>query len=461
MRIVLDRSAKVLAGGTVVIGGRPARLLRLTPAGARLVGAWRDGAAVERTAASERLAQRLITAGLAHPLLDGPGPWATEDVAIVIPARDRAELLARCLSCVGSSGELVVVDDGSRDTAAIASVAGGAGATVVQHQRTAGPAQARNAGAAATSAPLIAFIDSDVRPDPDWLAGLIGHFADPRVGAVAPRVSVPAGDGAVAAYEAVRSPLDLGDEPGAVGPGRRLGFVPAAALVLRRAALEAVGGFDGGLAIGEDVDLVWRLAATSWTVRYEPSVVVEHPARGRPCAWLGQRVAYGSSAGPLARRHPDAMRHLVIPRWAVAPWVLAGAGRPRAALIAAAVGTTFAAARLPPVPGARVQLLGFTARAQLRIGRQLLDAAWRAYPPLVVAAAVAAPRARRPLAAGLAISVAADWIARRPTLDPVRFGALRAADDLSYAAGVWRGCVRARTASPLIPKLVSGPGGRD
>ena len=67
---------------------------------------------------------------------------------------------------------------------------------------------------------------------------------------------------------------------------------------------------------------------------------------------------------------------------------------------------------------------------------------------------------RRPLAAGLAISVAADWVTRRPRLDPVRFGALRAADDLSYAAGVWLGCVRARTASPLVPKLVSGPGGR-
>jgi hypothetical protein len=118
------------------------------------------------------------------------------------------------------------------------------------------------------------------------------------------------------------------------------------------------------------------------------------------------------------------------------------------------------AERLPRVPGARLQLLGFTASAQLRVGRQLLDAAWRAYPPLVAAGAVAHPRARRPLAAGLAVSVGADWITRRPRLDPFRFGALRAADDLAYAAGVWLGCVRARTASPLIPKLVSGPGGR-
>jgi mycofactocin system glycosyltransferase len=510
MRIVIDRSARVLAGGTVVIGGQPARLLRLTPEGGRLICAWRDGETVGRTPTNERLAQRLIAAGLAHPVLDTPaldtpaldtpaldtpaldtpaldtpaldtpaldtpaldtpaldtpalgvrGTWTADDVAIVIPARDRVELLARCLSCVGPAHEIVVVDDGSVDRAAIAAVAQAAGAVVVRHQQAAGPAQARNAGAAATSAPLIAFVDSDVRLDPAWLTGLIGHFGDPRIAAVAPRVAAAPGPGPVAAYEAVRSPLDLGDQPGLAGPGRRLGFVPAAALVVRRAAFDAVGGFDAGLAVGEDVDLVWRLSSANWSVRYEPSVVVEHPARGRPRAWLAQRVAYGSSAGALSRRHPDAMRHLAIPRWTVAPWVLAATGRPRAALLAAAVGTWFVAARLPAAPGARLQLLRFTAGAQLRVGRAVLDAAWRAYPPVVAAATLVCPRARRPLAAGLAVSVAADWFTRRPRLDPGRFGALRAADDLSYATGVWLGCVRTRTASPLVPKLLSRPGGR-
>jgi hypothetical protein len=154
------------------------------------------------------------------------------------------------------------------------------------------------------------------------------------------------------------------------------------------------------------------------------------------------------------------MRHLVIPRWAVAPWLLAAAGRPRTALLAAAAGTAVVATRLPPAPGARLQLLRFVAGAQLRIGRQVLDAGWRAYPPLVAGAAIVRPGLRRSLTAGLAASVAVDWLTRRPRLDLVRFSALRAADDLSYATGVWLGCFRAQTASPLVPKLVSGPGGR-
>jgi len=456
VRLALDPSTRLLARGAVMLGGRPARMLRLTPAGAQLVTAWRDGGAVIDRPAARRLALRLIDTGLAHPLPAG-GEWTSADVAAVIPARDRADLLAGCLARIGPAAEIVVVDDGSRAPRAIAAVARAGGARVVRLPVGAGPAGARNGGIAATTAPLVAFVDSDTRPDSGWLGPLLGHFEDPRTAAVAPRVAVPAGRGALAAYEAARSPLDLGGTPGLVGPDRRIGFVPAAALVVRRAALEHTGGFDAAMRVGEDVDLVWRLAASGWTVRYEPSARVEHPHRAAAGAWLGQRVAYGASAGALARRHPGRLRHLILPTWAVAPWLLAAAGRPRGALLAAAASTAVVTGRLPAVPGARGQMLAVAAGAQLRVGRQVLDAAWRAYPPVVLAAASRSRRARHIAAAALAVSVAADWAQRRPRLDPVRFGALRTADDLAYATGVWLGCLRARTAGPLVPALVRGP----
>jgi mycofactocin system glycosyltransferase len=465
VRLALDRSTRLLASGAVLLGGRPARMLRLTPAGAKLVTAWRDGDAVSDQPAARRLAARLIDTGLAHPVPAG-GEWTRADVAVVVPARDRADLLAGCLARIGRAAEIVVVDDGSREPEAIAAVAreGGArvlrlpvGAGPAEPAGPAGPAGARNAGMAATAAPLVAFVDSDTRPDPGWLEPLLGHFEDARTGAVAPRVAVPAGRGALAAYEAVRSPLDLGGAPGVVGPDRRIGFVPAAALVVRRDALTQAGGFDATMRVGEDVDLVWRLAEAGWTVRYEPTARVEHPHRAAPAAWLGQRVAYGASAGALARRHPGRLHHVIVPTWALAPWLLAAAGRPRGALLAATASTVVLTARLPAVPDARGQMLAVAAGAQLRVGQQLLDAAWRAYPPLVLAAARRSRRARRGAAAALAVSVSADWAQRRPRLDPVRFGALRVADDLAYATGVWLGCVRARTAGPLMPALVRGP----
>ena len=72
--------------------------------------------------AARRLAARLIDTGLAHPVPAG-GEWTTADVAVVIPARDRADLLAACLAGVGPAAEIVVVDDGSRDPRAIDAVA--------------------------------------------------------------------------------------------------------------------------------------------------------------------------------------------------------------------------------------------------------------------------------------------------------------------------------------------------
>ena len=61
------------------------------------------------------------------------------------------------------------------------------------------------------------------------------------------------------------------------------------------------------------------------------------------------------------------------------------------------------------------------------------------------------------MAGGLVLSVGLDWRERRPELDPVRYGALRVADDLAYATGVWLGCIRARQAGPLLPALARGP----
>jgi glycosyltransferase involved in cell wall biosynthesis len=554
--LVFDPSARRLEDGRVLVGGHPTRLLRLTPAGARMVDAWRGGSPVGDGEGARRLAQRLIHAGLAHPR-PTPGAVRPDDVAIVIPTRDRLPDLAR----LGPCREIVIVDDGSspplnlkvpgtfkfaprRDPAPPGGVRnlkgsdplnfapapgrepttprgepatprgepappggvrnlkgsdpfnfapapgrepvapGGAPVRVVRRERSGGPAAARNAGLAATDAPFIAFLDSDVVPTPGWLEPLLAHFADPELAAVAPRVRVPPGASALARYEAARSPLDLGPHPGVVGPGRRVGYVPAAALVVRRAALvapadavsppaaapplaaagppatappaapplaaagppasppaaapplaaaappaapppaavappaaapRAVAAFDEALRFGEDVDLVWRLAAGGWTVRYEPLGVVEHPHRGSLRAWLGQRFAYGSSAGALARRHRGRMRHLVVPREAF---------------------------RLPERRFAR---LAFEARVGL--ARQVGEAVWRPY----ALALLPTKRGRRVLATALAANVAGDYATRRPALDPLRFAALRAGDDLAYAAGVWAGCLRARTAGPLVP----------
>ena len=136
---------------------------------------------------------------------------------------------------------------------------------------------------------------------------MLGHFDDRAVAAVAPRVVSAPGDTILAAYEEAFSPLDLGGAPSLVAPGRRVSYVPTAALIVRVAAVDAVGGFDPALRYGEDVDLIWRLASAGHTVRYDPSVVVQHRPRSSWGAWFRPRRSYGSAAAPLARRPGDAL----------------------------------------------------------------------------------------------------------------------------------------------------------
>jgi len=50
-----------------------------------------------------------------------------------------------------------------------------------------------------------------------------------------------------------------------------------------------------------------------------------------------------------------------------------------------------------------------------------------------------------------------DWWRRRPPLDPVRWSMASVADDVSYGAGVWLGCLREGSIRPLVPTLRIGP----
>jgi GT2 family glycosyltransferase len=395
-----------LAGGAVLVGGSPVRVLRLTASGARQVAAWLDGTPVPGGAAARRLARRLLDAGLAHPAFDpatassAPRALGQSDVTVVIPVRDRHDELARCLAGLReATGPVIVVDDCSADPAAIAAIAAAAGARVIRRPVNGGPGAARNTGLAAATTKLVAFLDSDCVPAPGWLDALLPHFADPVTGAVAPRIvpavfprgddppvdppakggrppfdpppqgnehrtlapgrpgapsGRPAGQSWLARYEGASSTLDMGARPSIVRPGARVSYVPGAALLVRRDA--AGDGFQAGMRVGEDVDFVWRLAAAGWRTRYEPAAVMAHQHRVQLRAWFSRRVDYGTSAALLEELHPGDVRPMYASWWTVGAWAAALAIRPRgagaaAAAVVTATATTLLARRLSRVTG--------------------------------------------------------------------------------------------------------------
>lgn len=526
--VVLDRRVLRVDGGRTLVGGSPPRVLHLSATAlARLAGP--DGVApdarlVVTDATSAALARLLTDAGVAHPEPGHPDAPTPAAVSVVVPVRDRPRELARLLDALAATtpglGEVVVVDDGSTAPDATRRVAAPRGARVVRHETSRGPAAARNTGAAAASGDLVAFLDSDVVPEPGWLAPLLGHLADPAVALVAPRIVAwePASSGvvsvgatlapnvrkspsslarhAVARYEQRRSSLDLGARPAPVTARSRVAYVPSAALLVRRSALGA--GFAEDMPVAEDVDLVWRLAAEGWRLRYEPASRVAHEHRDAVGPWLARKAFYGTGAAPLALRHPRRVPPVALAPWTAATVTLLGLQRRWSTAAAGAV-TLLATARLArglhdarrgrPVGVSPQRACGDSdvrrqrwATADTKLGRWLPavrlaavlapwglgGAGWQAagaltrhWWPAAVVGATVSRRVRRALVLAAVVEGVADWVRFRPPGagpgDAVGHVVAHRLDDLAYGAGLWWGAWRHRTVAPLRPDL-SGKG---
>ena len=204
------------------------------------------------------------------------------DVSVVIPARDAERSLGRTLEAIARQEfdgevEVVVVDNGSRDRTA--QLAHSHGVRVVRRERGAGPGAARNDGAAAARAGVLAFTDSDCEPTPGWLAAATAelHDADIVLGPVAP--ARPHG------------PLDR-----SVWIDAQSGLFETANLVVRRTAFERAGGFPAGLEdpagapFGEDVLFGWTAVRGGARVVFCPRALVLHEVQPRGArAFLAER----------------------------------------------------------------------------------------------------------------------------------------------------------------------------
>ncbi len=169
---------------------------------------------------------------------------------VVIPTAGRPGLgrLLAVLSAEGAAGVLVV-DDRPGDPVPLGVPAG----VRVLRSGGRGPAAARNAGWRAATSEWVAFLDDDVVPPPGWAAALRADLAGtgPRVVASQGRVRVPIPGG--------RRPTDWERNVAGLEHARWA----TADMAVRRAALEAVGGFDERFprAYREDADLGLRLRA--------------------------------------------------------------------------------------------------------------------------------------------------------------------------------------------------------
>jgi glycosyltransferase involved in cell wall biosynthesis len=235
-------------------------------------------------------------------------------ISVVICAYDAAETIDECLrhTCALDYPDLevVVVDDGSTDaTREIVARHPRARLVAVPH---AGLSVARNRGMEAARGDLVAYLDSDAYPTPEWPYYLALGLDGPDVaGAGGPNVPPPrdgAGAQQVAASPGGPAHVLVGDD--------RAEHVPGCNMAFWRDRLVEVGGFDPIFtAAGDDVDLCWRVLDRGWAIGFHPAAMVWHHRRTGLRTYLRQQRGSGRSEALVEARHPSRYNMIGSARW--------------------------------------------------------------------------------------------------------------------------------------------------
>lgn len=236
-------------------------------------------------------------------------------LTIMIPTRDRVDLLARCVQRIAESTQavryqLLIVDNDSSDPATLRYLEEleAAGHDVVRYPHEFSFARQVNLGALHARGDLLLVLNNDTWPrNGDWLLRMMEHAQRPEVGLVGAKLMFPEGmrgdrpqhEGIVMGMAGLAYNIDLGGYMGMNQFVRNTSGVTAAAVMLRPAVLAAVGGMEERLRVAyNDVDFSLRVGEYGYRIIYTPHAVLEHPE--------------SASRGTL---HPEEDEDYLVRRW--------------------------------------------------------------------------------------------------------------------------------------------------
>ena len=202
-------------------------------------------------------------------------------VDIVIAAYNEEAMLGDCLESLlgqryaSDRVRICVVDNGSTDSTK--EIASRYPVELVINP-TPGAAAARNCGTSAGEAELVAFLDAHCVANADWIASMVEHFHDDRVGGCQGRTQLAARDERVALH-IERTGMNQHDNLLASTLWADVNIYPwvlSGNCMFRRSVLTACGGFDESLPACEDVDLSWRVVLAGYLLEYAERASVVH-----------------------------------------------------------------------------------------------------------------------------------------------------------------------------------------
>ena len=226
------------------------------------------------------------------------------DASIIIPTFNGASRIGNCLDALlrqkpRPNVEILVVDDGSTDNTA--DVVGRYPGVRCITQSNAGPAAARNRGAAEAHGAIILFTDDDCVPMPDWLEAMLAPFRDPAV------------VGAKGIYRTRQKSLiarfvqiEYEDRYRLMSNLDCIDFIDTYSAAFRRDRFLEMTGYDTSfpVACAEDVELSYRMSARGWKMKFAPAAIVYHTHPDSLSAYLKKKYKFAFWRVLAVRKNP-------------------------------------------------------------------------------------------------------------------------------------------------------------
>jgi glycosyltransferase involved in cell wall biosynthesis len=221
-------------------------------------------------------------------------------MSVIVPTYERPGLLGDCLGAIAeldyprAALGVIVVDDGGNSPLqpVVDRFRDGTAVTLLRQPR-AGPAAARNTGAAAAAGEFLAFVDDDVILDRTWLRAILRQARAKPGAAVGGRtVSLLAANPYAATSERIIELAYVHYNSGPAGPR----FFAANNMAVPAAGFRAIGGFNPGFRASEDRDFCDRWLESGRPLAYAPDAVAGHAPPLCLRSFLLQQVGYGRGA---------------------------------------------------------------------------------------------------------------------------------------------------------------------
>ncbi len=399
-------------------------------------------------------------------------PLSTENeypfVSVIVPVRNRPREIEDCLCSLKKLDypmgkmEIIVVDDASEDNTP--QIVAEFPVRLIKLEQHSQASFCRNLGARHAKGELLAFIDSDCLAAPLWLRELTPAFRDASLGAVGGLVDSYYETKQLDNYEKVSSSLKISTRFMRTSKKEHFFYVPACNFLVRRELFLELEGFQESLYVGEDVDFCWRLQDSGKILEYRPDGKIFHKHRNQLIPFCARRFDYGTSEPKLQQLHPERIKQLFLPPRESLFWITFALSLffKSAFLLIIQMGvliydcvSKYKKIHSRKIPIGFLRLSLAVVRSYLTFIHHCCSFVSRYY---LITALILSPFFSLLPAIIFSMHLLAgivEYQIKRPRMNPISFLFFFSLDQISYQAGVWRGCFREMNFSPVAPQIIT------